>query len=195
MNLLAYALIAVGGLLSLFNWATLFATLRGKRFVSPVPLFGALLLGGGLALLPETRPYAGLALLADYGTLMLVIALPFLAFQLWSTARFNLVHSYVMNAPDRTVTIKLYRRQIAVITVTFDPPAPCNAHGARIGSFGLVGTWSPTDRGFTIDGYVETRRLVVTGDGGAYRTSELNYPSEQKYNYDSLDGLVVREER
>src|SRR5262245_16318242 len=111
MVVLAYALIAFGGLMSLLNWGTLVASLRTKRFVSAVPLVGALPLGAGLSLLPESRPYAWLALLADYGTLVLIIALPRIAHDLWSTSRINLMHQFTTHEKERRITIKLFRRQ------------------------------------------------------------------------------------
>src|SRR5262245_50700968 len=108
----AYALIVFGGLMCLLNWGTLVASLRSKRFVSAVPLVGALPLGAGLALLPASRPYAWLALVADYGTLVLIISLPRIAHEFWSTSRINLMHRFTTAGKDRSITIKLFRRQI-----------------------------------------------------------------------------------
>lgn len=194
MVVVAYALIAFGGLMCLLNWGTAFASWRSKRFVSAVPLVGALLLGAGLVLLPETRPFAWLALIADYGTLVLIVALPWIAHEFWSTSRINLLHSFTTNAKERAVSINLFRRQIAVISAEFDPPIPCDDHDARVQSFGLVGKWSSTESGFSISGYASDRQLVISKQEGAYATTELNYPDHKKYKYDCLDGLVVQEQ-
>jgi hypothetical protein len=194
MVIVAFALIAFGGLMCLLNWGALVASWRSKRFVSAVPLVGALPLGAGLLLLPETRPFAWLALIADYGTLILIIALPWIAYEFWSTSRINLLHSFTTNAKEHAVAIKLFRRQIAVISAEFDPPIPCDDHDARIQSFGLVGKWSLTESGFSISGYALDRQLLVSKQDGAYATIELNYPSDKKYKYDCLDGLVVQEQ-
>jgi hypothetical protein len=194
MIVTAYALMAFGGLLSLLNWWTLIESWRSKRFVSAVPLVGAVPLASGMALLPETRPFAWLALVADFGTLMLIIALPRIAYEVWSTSRINLLHCFTARTAGRAITIKLFRRRIAVISAEFDPPALCNEHDARIQSLGLVGTWALTEDGFTIDGYDADRQLRVSEDNGAYTTVELNYPSDKRYNYDCLHGLVVRKQ-
>src|SRR5262249_47724538 len=142
-----------------------------------------------------TRPFVGLALLADYGTLALIIALPGIAYAIWSTSRINLLHSFATNATDRAIAIRLFRRHIAVISAQFDPPIPCNDFDAHVQSFGLVGTWAPTDTGFSIGGYASDRQLLVAKDNGAYTTVELNYPNDKKYNYDYLGGLVVRKQK
>lgn len=191
----AYALIAIGGVLSLLNWSTLILSRRRKRFVSAVPLVGALPLGCGLALLPESRPFAWLALVADYGTLVVIMALPRIVYDAWCTSRINLLHCFAADERGRTVAIRLFRRRIAVISVAFDPPIPCNDHDARIRSFGLVGTWTPTETGFMIAGYDSDRQLLVEQDHGAYTTIELNYPSDKRYKYDCLHGLVVRKRK
>jgi hypothetical protein len=191
----ALSLIAIGSLLSLLNWATLVASLRSKRFVSAVPLIGAIPLGCGLALLPETRAFAWLALIADYGTLALIIALPRLAHECWSISRFNLLQNFTGKSGERQITIKLFRRQIAVISAKFDPPALCNDYGVRVASFGMVGTWAPTESGFSISGYASDRQLLVSQENGVYTATELNYLADTEYKYDCLDGLVVQEQR
>lgn len=193
MIAVAYALIAVGGLVSLLNWGTLISSLRSRRFASAVPFVGALLLGNGLALLPETRAFAWLALVADYGTLIFVVALPRIALAVWATSRINLLHCFTSHASGCELAIKLFRRHVAVISAEFDPPVPCDEHGALVQSFGLVGKWTPTESGFSVEGYVSDRQLLISRVNDAYATEELNYPSDRRYRYDCLDGLVVRE--
>ncbi len=195
MHITAYVLIAFGGLMSLLNWGTVVVSWRTKRFVSAVPLVGAVPLGYGLALIPETRPFAWFALVADYGTLVLIIALPRIVYDAWSTSRINLSHCFTTNAKQRAITIKLFRRQVAVISAVFDPPVPCNDYDARIHSFGLVGTWSPAELGYSIKGFASGGELFVSKANGAFATVELNYPTDKKYNYDSLDGLQVQEQK
>jgi hypothetical protein len=195
MFVVACVLIAFGGLMSLLNWGTLVASLRSKRFVSAVPLVGAVPLGCSLALLPETRVFAWLAVVADYGTLVLIIALPRIVYEAWSTSRINLLRSFTTNAKECVITMKLFRRQVAVISAQFDPPIPCNEYDVRVESFGFLGTWAPTPSGFSIKGYASDRALLVSRANGAYATTELNYPSDRRYKYDCLDGLLVQEQR
>lgn len=192
MTFVAYILIGCGGLLSLMNWGTLIVSLRSKRFVSAIPLLGALSLGGGLALLPATRLFASLALIADYGTLILIIAVPRIAYEAWSTSRINLLWCFTSTTKGRIIAVKFYRRHVAVISARFDPPIPCDDHGSRVASFGLAGKWSAAQTGFVIAGYGVDRQLVITKENGMYVTAELNYPKDREYKYDCLDGLIMQ---
>lgn len=140
------------------------------------------------------RAFAWLALIADYGTFILIVGLPWIANEFWSTSRINLLHSFATKTKERLVAIKLFRRQIAVISAEFDPSIPCDEHDARIRSFGLVGKWSPTESGFEICGYASDRQLLISKQDGDFATIELNYPSDKKYKYDCLDGLVVQKQ-
>lgn len=193
MTVVAYILMALGALLCLLNWGTLIASWRRKRFVSAVPFVGALPLGYGMSLVPETRAFAWLALIADYGTLAVILALPYIAWHAWSTSRVNLLHRFTSKAAGRSVTIKLFRRHVAVISVAFDPPVPCEDHGACIQAFGLVGTWAATKAGFSIEGYDANRHLLLSNEPGGFTAVESNYPSGKEYDYDSLGGLVLHE--
>src|SRR5258708_7324312 len=76
---IALGFMVLGGLLALLNWFSIYQTLRTGRRCSPIPLVSALFLGGGMLLHPAARPFAWLALVLDYGTLMLLLALPWIA--------------------------------------------------------------------------------------------------------------------
>ena len=191
---IAYVLIAVGALFSLINWGTLLASWRSKRFVSAIPFLGALPLGCGLAIIPETRPYAWLALVADYSVLVAFIALPRIVYELWSTSSINLLHNFTNTGSDRVIAIKLFRRHVAVISAQFRLSVPCDDHGSRVQSLGMVGRWSSIESGFLIDGYGSDRHLLISLENGTYSTVEVNYPSDKKYRYDCLDGLIVQKQ-
>lgn len=191
----AVTLIALGSVLALLNWYSLIASLCGDRFVSAVPLIGAFLLGSGMILLPQTRPFAWIALIADYGTLVFLIALPRIVAAIWSTCRFNLLHSFDLDEPGRHFTIKLFRRHIALISAQFDPFLPCNDDGACIGSFGWGGKWHVIENGYSIHGYCAERQLLLMSTNGNYSTTELHYPAENKYDYDSLDDLTFKKRK
>ena len=194
MPVVAYTLIAVGGLLSLLNWGTLITSLRRRRAVSAIPLIGAVPLALGIGLLPEWRRFAWLAIPADYGTLILILMLPRIAFDMWSTSGVNIVHRFTFNADGRLVVINLFRRGIAVIRVEFDPPAPCDDRGGLVVSFGLVGTWVVTDAGFAIAGYASDRQLDVRREDDRYVTVESNAPTGRNESYISLDKLVLQKQ-
>jgi hypothetical protein len=192
MLLIAIALIVLGALLSLANWYTLFAYLWSGRHSSVVPLFGAMLLGSGVAMIPETRPFAWLAVVADYGTLILIISLPRLAYAFWSTSIFNQITVFRTDDAERRIEIKLFRRGIAIIQMLFHQPLPNGAGGIAVG-LSWMGTWTPVDGGYSVMGYAPDRELLVSPQNGVYRTRESGYPAEKKETHDSLDGLTLRE--
>jgi len=187
---LGIALIVLGSAVSLLNWFTLVLSLRSDRFVSVVPLIGALLLGCGLGLFPQTRPFASLAVIADYGTLILIISLPRLAYSFWSTSRFNLICAFRTEDAGRRVRIAIYRRGIALIETLFDPPVPTGGGGFAV-AISQMGTWQPIDGGYSLAGYAADRQLLIAHHNGTYRTRELQYPTGTEYNHDCMDGLTL----
>lgn len=137
----AWGLMALGGLLALLNWLTVYQTWRSGRFCSTVPLVGALFLGGGMLLLPTTRPLAWLALILDYGTLVFLLALPRIVDELWKTSRFNLLEEYVGQQSNKTVRLLLFRKGVFTIEQQFHrPPGECG-----LIQVGTIGTWKRED--------------------------------------------------
>ena len=121
----------LGGLLSLANWWGIVQSKITKRFHSPVPLIGAVLLGAGMLLNPIARPYAWVAVFLDWGTLGLLISLPWLIRESWKTSRFNILYEYLGRAGMRTVHLNLFKRGIFTIRIQLSRP---------LGEAGLVGT-------------------------------------------------------
>ena len=119
------------------NWASLVLSLRTGRFCSPVPLVGAVFLVAGALLFPTLRPYAWAGVLLDFGTLVLLLALPMIAREMWATCRFNLLEEYVGRRGATTVYLRLFRR--GVFTLRWDIQRPAGEHGL-IG-VGNIGTW------------------------------------------------------
>ncbi len=127
----------LGGLLSLANWLGIFQSNITKRFHSPVPLIGAILLGTGMLLNPTARPYAWTALFLDWGTLALLISLPWLIRDFWKTSRFNLLYEYLGKAGMKTVHLNLFKRGIFTIRIQLSrPPGEAGLVGT-----GTTGTW------------------------------------------------------
>jgi len=118
----AIVLLVLGGLISLANWLALYQTHRTGRSHSTVPLLGAALLGAGMWLLPRTRPYAWIAVFLDRGTLVLFLALPRLADEVWSTSRFNLLKEYVGQRGIKTVYLRLFRKGVFTLKQRFQRP-------------------------------------------------------------------------
>jgi hypothetical protein len=163
MSVIAWILIIVGSVFSILNWGTLVVTHRRGRFVSAVPLVGALPLGCGLAYFPYTRPFAALAVVADYGTLILIIHLPSLGYQVWSTSQINLVHCFTSYLPDRVIRLKPYRHQIAVILVQSCAPASGENNRPGVWAVSLAGRWAVEKAGFLVDGYGPDRQVLISG--------------------------------
>ncbi len=136
-HMIAGVLLAMGAVLSLLNWAALLSTLRTGRFCSPVPLFGAACLAAGALLLPVLRPYAWAAVLLDFGTLALLLAVPRLAQMVWETSRFNLLEEYVGRRDVTTVHLRLFRR--GVFTLLWEIRRP--AEESRVVGMSNIGTW------------------------------------------------------
>lgn len=187
----AIAAIVLGVLISVLNWYTLYSSHRRQQHVSPVPLLGGLLLVFGLLSFGEMRCFAWIGLLADYGTLVFLFALPVLLRELWQTSRFNLVHWFVSDQAGRHDDIRLFRSGRFIIRSNYNPPAPCNQAGALIQSVGLVGRWQTTSDGFRLEGYSGDRVLEIQLSNGLYVTEEKNYPADREPPYDKFDARLL----
>jgi hypothetical protein len=82
-----------------------------------------------MLLIPTTRPYAWAAVLVDYGTLTLLLALPRIIAETWSTSRYNLVEEYIGDRGIKTVHLRLFRKGVFAIEQRFRRQA---------GDFGLI---------------------------------------------------------
>ena len=192
IRILATIAISLGAFIALFNWYTIYESYRTGRHVSPAPLLGGLLLVLGLIGFPETRAYAWLGVVADYGTLVLIFAVPALIWDAWSTSSINLVHRLVSDSGGRHDDIRLFKRGNFTMKREHDPPVPCNEHGALTVSQGFVGVWREESQGFVLEGYRGDRILRILNAGGVYRTREENYPEDQEFPVDRLDSLELK---
>lgn len=184
--------IGVGALITLSNWYSLYLKLTTERDVSYAPLLGGLLLVLGLVGMPETRPYAWLGVVADYGTIGFILALPHLVREAWSTSSINLVHRFVSDGGGRLDDFHLFKRGQFTIKMEHQPPIPCNEYGALIATQGLCGSWRSDAQGFVLEGYDRGRVLRVIESGDVYKTKEENYPDDKKFQVDRLDSLELR---
>ena len=191
IGILAIIAISLGALIALSNWYGIYTSHRTGRHVPPAPLLGGLLLVLGLIGFPETRPYAWLGIVADYGTVALVFAVPVLIWDAWSTSSVNLVHRLVSHSAGRHDDIRLFKRGKFTIRTEHDPPVPCNEYDALAVSRGFVGVWREESRGFVLEGYEGDRILRIFHADGVYRTSEENYPADRDFPVDRLDSLEL----
>ena len=189
MQSIGFTAILLGGLISGANWVYLYQSWRTKRFVSSIPLIGALLLLFGLCQFKMTRPYAWIAIIADYGTLVFIYSFPHLCREFWSTSRFNLIREYVGSSDTQRYNLKLYKKGIFVIRSEVDPPQPANEHGAQISSFGFQGKWNDSEDEIKLSEYAEDRILNLKKTNDKLTATELNYPQDREYKYDLLNGI------
>lgn len=129
--------------------------------------------------------------MCDYGTLALLVALPRIGSELWSTSRINLLHAFQTNSDNRTVVVRLYKRKIAVIFAEFAKPVACDEHGSQVAKFRMCGIWSESDLGYVIEGYRPGRQLRVVPNGQTFSTTETNASPSK---YDCLDALILHEQ-
>jgi hypothetical protein len=137
LQAIGVVLVCLGGVVALLNWLSLVQTWSTGRFSSPIPLIGGAFLGGGMLLVPSTRPYAWAGVFADYGTLALLPDLPRIIDEVWSTSRYNLVEEYVGDRGIKTVYLRLFRKGV----FTIEQPFRRQAGECGLLRAGTIGKW------------------------------------------------------
>ena len=132
-NVAAVVLLLLGGAVAWANWSTLFRRSSGQR-ISTVPLVGALLLFFGAGLIPAIRPYAWLAVLLDYGTLLFLLDL-ILSMRGDSSPR--LLEEYIAQGENKKVRLRLFSKGLFQVDQEFRRGH--SRQGRR--HFSRVGTW------------------------------------------------------
>jgi hypothetical protein len=179
-------LIVPGGLLAFANWWWLYLSYHTKRNHSPMPFFGAALLGVGMFNIPVTRPLCWIALILDYGTLAFLMASPRLAQEWWNTSWFNLVREYSGQAGIKTVNLRLFRRGIFTIRLEVKlPPAVCG-----LSSRGNVGTWQRDGTRLILQiGRESSVYDVVADESIETLRQSIGFPSWESSNESSLASI------
>jgi hypothetical protein len=150
----------LGGLLAFANWSCLVSSIITKRFHSAVPIFGAVLLGAGMLMLPRIRSYAWFAVILDYGTLAFLFVCPGLIREAWRTSRFNLISEYLGQAGIKAVRLRLFRH--GVFTIRLHLTRPKGQMG--LVSVGTIGAWQRESTRITLHANQECAILEVTRD-------------------------------
>lgn len=186
--MMANLAILFGSLLSAINWATLFVSKKNGRFVSPVPFLGAFMLAFGIYAHPAASNFWWICIFADYGTLRLFLALPSIVKDCWSASRFNLIHEFSAVSREKNVKIRLYRSNVARISISFVPGGKCDEYGTVIESISLAGAWTEQNRTFRIVLNEDERVFFLAPSDEGYVSSESNC-SEQDRNHNYLGEL------
>lgn len=193
MNTAAYILLGVGVGFSLLNWACLFGSWFSKRHISPLFPAPSVFTALGLALLDRTRAFWWVGLLTDYTFFGLLIAAPSMVAGAWRTSSFTRVQLLRAEDAPRRLELSLHRGGHFLLRATFEPPMPCNPHGACISSFGAVGRWQDMlDGRLRLWGYREERVLTLERTNTDFIAHEEHYPAGTEFPYDALDGVTFR---
>ena len=129
----AIVLLSLGTVVALANWSTLFRK-RTDQHVSTVPLVGALLLFIGASLIPALRPYAWLAVVLDYGTLLFILSM---VLSLRGKSSLKLLEEYVAKAQNKKVILRLFTKDLFELRQQFKRGH--SWQGRR--EYSDVGTW------------------------------------------------------
>ncbi len=190
MKIAAFILLGVGIGFSLLNWACLLGSWLRKRHISPVFPTPSVFTALGLALFDQTRAYWWVGLLTDYTFFGLLIATPSMIAGAWRTSAFTRVQLLRAESKPRQFELSVHRGGHFLLRATFEPPVPCDHHGARVSSFSAVGRWQDMlDGRLRLWGYREERILILERIDKDYAAHEEHYPREREFPYDSLDGL------
>jgi len=192
IKVLAGISLAVGGYIAVMNWYSIYASHKAGRNVSAIPLVGAWFIVLGLHGFQQTKPYAWAGILVDYGTLALILAIPALAWESWTISRINLLHRFLSDSNGRRDDIRLFKRGKFTIKTEYNPPVPCNTHGALAMSLSRVGTWTNDCDAFCLSGYGEDRTMKIMQKDGLFITVEMNYPDSNEFKHDRLGGLTLK---
>lgn len=190
MQILAMISLALGILLSAFNWSTLFVS-RDDRHVSVAPLVGGVLVAIGLLGFESTRSYWWLAILIDFGTLSLAFALPVIVLEMWAHSERNALYIFRSTVDDRTIKICLFRNGDSVIDISFDPPRPTGQHGNLAVSAGFVGKWETSEDHFDVKDYSGGRMLRIARIAGPRYTLREHCPDGDQPSRYSINGIDV----
>ena len=182
IKVLAGLSLAFGGYIAGMNWYSIYASHKAGRNVSSIPLVGAWFIVLGLCGFQQTKPYAWAGILVDYGTLTLMLAIPSLARESWTISRIKLLHRFLSVSNGRRDDIRLFKRGKFTIKTEYNPPVPCNTHGALAVSQGRTGTWTTDRNAFCLSGYGEDRTMKILPKDGLFITWKENTQSLMSSN-------------
>lgn len=137
MQPLTKALISVGAIFVILNWACLITSLVTKKFHSMVPPLGGLLILLGLLFDPNWRHLAWLGLIVDAGFWAIIFVLPELIRQFRRSSKSGLKLSLSGRSEDLEVQLILFQPDYYEIKLTRLPSSKLLGWQSR----GSLGTW------------------------------------------------------
>lgn len=187
---MAVACLFFGGIWAFANAWALGERRRTGRFRSTVPIVGAGFLAGGFFLIPATRPVAWVGFFLDPGTWDLLLALPKVFGEMWSTSRFNLLEEYGGQRERVTATLRLFRGGVFTLVqrIARGPEEP-GVTGA-----GSLGRWRREGERLMLETTEGMTVVLAPSDGGGLRRVE-GAPGLRKNPEFLLEGIVFELKR
>lgn len=181
MQVVAIALIIIGGFFAVMNLACLVSSLVTKKHCSMVPPLGGLLLVVGFALHPGFRPYAICGLLLDIGFWALLFAIPMMVRESLKSASWRRVTCVSGQWREITFYLSIYRPDYYVVRVSRSLP-PGETGWVERSSFGR---WSAVENSLRFVSHTDTAespaKLVLAGklESSDLSVAESSYLSEE----------------
>jgi hypothetical protein len=148
--ILALVIIVLGALLAAANWYSPFSKSLTGKHSSMIPPIGGLFIGIGVFSLTGSIGWALLALLSDLGMIVLIVFLPCLISDIWSTAKINEIGDYIAFRNGHKTTLKLYKNSTATFTYSTGDT-----------QYGFSGKWAGIQNGYEICDYIGTRKCKL----------------------------------
>lgn len=194
MKLLGILLLIAGGYVAIFNWTAPLLSRRYGRNISIVPLIGAGLLALGLLCLNVPARYLWIPAVADLGTLMLLLVIPWALHEAWVYCPLRRIRRFVARDRSREIRIDLFRGGHARIWCTFNIGA--NEHfGMCPAAFSYVARWRGSDDSYELFEYGGERRLTLNIVDGVFESSESRDADSANLKYDTLNGIRFTDPR
>lgn len=146
--------ILLGAPFAAANWYSPFSQAITGKHVSGVPPVGGVLIGFGASWVSGSWWWALVGIPADFGLLFIVLASPWIVWEMFSRSRFALLRELRGWKDGRRAILKLYKDAGAELSY---------AQGST--QYRIHGTWVATDQGYQIafDDYL-TCELAKEGD-------------------------------
>lgn len=167
----------------LVNARSWYGTHVKKRFTSSIPLIGGLFGLVGFYRIPALRKWCWVAVLVDYGSIVLLLALPKISKELWQTSRLNLVREFAARDGAKEVKVRLYKAR--VFTIKHQITRPKGELGLLTSSD--IGTWSEGDEGPVLT--LRDDSIVLRQRGAIWKVdrSFSHYPKDGDLEIQHLD--------
>lgn len=167
----------------LVNARSFYCTHVKKRFASSIPLLGGFFGVVGFSQIPALRKWCWVAVLVDYGSIELLLALPKVAKEFWQTSRINLIREFAGKDSGKEVKIRLYKAGIFTVKHQFSRAR--NEPGLLASS--AIGSWFEADGALVLHLRGDSIPLRQNGEIWKVDRSFSHYPMDGDLEIQHLD--------